>query len=355
MRADDRRVYMVTERVVTFGEIMMRLSPPGFLRFGQAHSFDVIYGGGEANVAVSLANYGVSVDYVTRLPHNDLADACVQFLRQHGVGVDKIVRGGNRIGIYFLEMGSMQRGSKVIYDRADSALATIEPGMIDWEQVFADAKWFHWTGITPAISAGAAAVCLEAIRAARDLGLTISCDLNYRRKLWKWGKRPSEVMPELVGYCDVAIGNEEDADKVFGIRAPDTNVTAAKVEAEEYFYVCTALAQRFPNLKTIGITLRGSISASHNTWSGVLWDQGVFYQALTFDVTHIVDRVGGGDSFAGGLIFGLLDFGEDRQKALDFAVAAACLKHSIFGDFNLVTIAEVEKLMGGDVSGRVSR
>jgi 2-dehydro-3-deoxygluconokinase len=361
----------MTKKVVTFGEIMMRLSPPGFLRFGQARSFDVIYGGGEANVAVSLANFGVPVDYVTRLPDNDLGDACIQYLRQYGVGVDKIVRGGDRLGIYFLEMGAVQRGSKVIYDRAGSAIATIERGMIDWEHVFADADWFHWTGITPAISEGTGDVCLEAIQVAKKMGLTVSCDLNYRKKLWKWGKAPGEVMPELVSYCDVAIGNEEDADKVFGIRDPEVDVVAGKVEADKYRYVCEELAKRFPNLKIIAITLRGSISASHNTWSGVLWacpepfdfaqdkprrgEQGEFYVAPIYEITHIVDRVGGGDAFMGGLIYGLRTYGQDRQKALDFAVAASCVKHSIFGDFNMVTVAEVEKLVAGEASGRVSR
>jgi 2-dehydro-3-deoxygluconokinase len=353
----------MAKKVVTFGEIMMRLSPPGFLRFGQARSFDVIYGGGEANVAVSLANFGVPVDYVTRLPDNDLGDACIQFLRQYGVGVDKIVRGGDRLGIYFLEMGAVQRGSKVIYDRANSAIATIERGMIDWKRAFADADWFHWTGITPAISAGTADVCLEAVQVAKKRGLTVSCDLNYRKKLWKWGKTPGEVMPELVRHCDIAIGNEEDADKVFGIKAPETDVITGKVEADKYRYVCEELAKRFPNLKTIAITLRGSISASHNTWSGVLYSPpsqgggglGGFYIAPTYDITHIVDRVGGGDSFMAGLIYGLRTYGDDHQRALDFAVAASCLKHSIVGDFNLATVAEVEKLMGGEVSGRVSR
>lgn len=342
-------------KIVTFGEIMLRLSPPGYQRFSQARSFEVIYGGGEANVAVSLANYGLPVDFVTRLPQNDIGDACLSFLRQYGVGTEHIVRGGERLGIYFLEMGSMQRGSKVVYDRAHSAISMIEPGMIDWKEVFADADWFHWTGITPAISQNTAAVCLEAVKAANELGLTVSCDLNYRKKLWKWGKSPQEVMPELVGYCDVAIGNEEDADKVFGIRAPESDVTAGKVEAEKYQYVCQKLAERFLNLKTIAITLRGSISASRNTWSAVLAHNGKFYQGLDFDITHIVDRVGGGDSFMGGLIYGLRTYGQDVQKALNFAVAASCLKHSIFGDFNLVTVEEVEKLMGGDASGRVSR
>jgi 2-dehydro-3-deoxygluconokinase len=346
---------MVSSKVVTFGEIMMRLSPPGYLRFGQARFFDVVYGGGEANVAVSLANFGVPVDYVTRLPENDLGKACIQFLRQFGVGVDKIVRGGDRLGIYFLEMGAMQRSSKVIYDRSHSAIATIARGMIDWQQAFADADWFHWTGITPAISAGAASVCLEAVQTAKEMGLTVSCDLNYRKKLWRWGRRAGEVMPELVGFCDVAIGNEEDAEQVFGVRAPETDVTAGRVDADKYRYVCEELARRFPNLRTIAITLRGSISASHNTWSGVLWDNGRFYGGPLFDVTHIVDRVGGGDSFMGGLIYGLRTYSDDPQRALDFAVAASCLKHSMFGDFNLVTVEEVGKLMAGDVSGRVSR
>ncbi len=345
----------MVKKVVTFGEIMMRLAPPGFLRFGQARSFDVIYGGGEANVAVSLANFGVPVNYVTRLPNNDLGEACIQFVRQYGVGTDHIVRGGERLGIYFLETGAAQRGSKVVYDRANSSIATIKRGMIDWRTVFADADWFHWTGITPAISEGAADVCLEAAQVAKAMGLTVSCDLNFRAKLWKWGKKAGEVMPELVRYSDIAIGNEEDADKVFGIKAPDADVSSGKVEAEGYKYVCAALAERFPNLSAIAITLRGSLSASHNTRSGVLWHKGTFYSAPVYDIVHIVDRVGGGDSFGAGLIYGLRPYGEEVQKALDFAVAASCLKHSILGDFNLVSVDEVEKLMGGDASGRVSR
>ncbi|MGQ9627077.1 MAG: PfkB family carbohydrate kinase [Anaerolineae bacterium] len=345
----------MAKKVVTFGEIMLRLSPPGQLRFVQARSFDVTYGGGEANVAISLANYGVPVDYVTRLPKNDIGDACLMFLRQFGVGTEKIVRGGERLGIYFLETGAVQRASKVIYDRDGSALATIKPGMIDWRAAFADADWFHWTGITPAISEGAAAVCLEAVQMANEMGLTISCDLNYRKNLWKWGRKPEEVMSELVRYCKIAIGNEEDAEKVFGIAAPDTDVTSGVVEAEKYRFVCEELAKRFSNLKVIAITLRGSLSASHNTWSGILWAEGQVCTAPVYQITHIVDRVGGGDAFAGGLIYGLRNFGKDWQRALDFAVAASCLKHTIVGDSNMVTVAEVENLMGGDVSGRVSR
>lgn len=342
-------------RVVTFGEIMMRLAPPGTLRFGQARSFDVIYGGGEANVAVSLAYFGVPVEYVTRLPKNDLGDACLMFLRQYGVGTSRIARGGDRLGIYFLEMGAMQRPSKVIYDRAGSSIATIQRGMLDWESALEGADWFHWTGITPAISESLADVCQEGVETARQMGLTVSCDLNYRSKLWKWGKRPGEVMPGLVQHCDVAIGNEEDAAQVFGIHAPDTDVTSGEVDAAKYRSVCEKLVERFPGLKTVAITLRGSLSASHNTWSGILWHAGQVYTAPVYDVTHIVDRVGGGDSFMAGLIYGLNTYGEDKQAALDFAVAASCLKHSIMGDFNLVTVEEVEKLMGGDVSGRVSR
>lgn len=343
------------DRVVTFGEIMMRLSPPGMQRLVQARSFDVVYGGGEANVAVSLANYGVPVEFVTRLPSNEVGQACLRFIREAGVGTDKIIFGGERLGIYFLEMGAVARGSLVLYDRANSALATIEPGMIDWDAAFAGATWFHWTGITPAISAGAAAVCLEAVQAARQLGLTVSCDLNYRNKLWKWGKKAGEVMSELVALCDVAIGNEEDAAQVFGIHAPDTDVTSGAISAEPYRMVCEQLNARFPSLQTIAITLRGSINASHNTWSGILWDRGQVYMAPTYDITHIVDRVGAGDAFMGGLIYGLLHYGADRQAALDFAVAASCLKHTIFGDVNQVTAVEVEKLMRGDASGRVSR
>lgn len=341
-------------RVITFGEIMMRLSPPGYQRFVQARSFDVVYGGGEANVAATLAQFGIPVDYITRLPANELGDACIAYLRQYGVGTDKIVRGGERLGIYFLEMGTMQRSSKVVYDRSSSSIATIQPGMLDWQAVLAGGDWFHWTGITPAISESLAQVCLEGARAAHEMGLTVSCDLNYRSKLWRWGKKAGQVMAEMVPYCDVAIGNEEDAAQVFGIHAPHADVMAGQVEADQYRYVCEKLVERFPNLKTVAITLRGSLSASHNTWSGILWHHGRLYVAPVYDITHMVDRVGGGDSFMGGLIYGLNTY-DDPQRALDFAVAASCFKHGIFGDFNVVTVDEVEKLMGGDVSGRVSR
>ena len=343
------------KKIMTFGEIMLRLSPPGALRFGQARSFDVVYGGGESNVAVTLANFGLATEFVTRLPANEIGDACLQYLRQYNVGTQYILRGGERLGIYFLETGSVMRGSQVVYDRANSSLATIKSGMVDWETVFQDAAWFHWTGITPAISEGAAGVCLEAVEAAHKMGVTVSCDLNYRAKLWKWGKPAREIMEQLVARSDVVIGNEEDADKVFGIRAPETNINTGKVSSEQYAYVCDELHKKFQNLKTIAITLRGSISASHNTWSAILWQDGRIYSAPIYNITHIVDRVGGGDSFMGGLIYGLLNFPDKPQKTLDFAVAASALKHTVFGDFNLVTVSEVEKLMKGDASGRVNR
>lgn len=342
-------------KIVTFGEIMMRLATPGYQRFVQARSFEVSYAGGEANVAVSLANYGETAEFVTRLPKNDLGEACRAFLRTYGVDTRHVAWGGERLGIYFLETGAAQRASKVVYDRAGSSIADIRPGMVDWKAVFAGADWFHWTGITPAISEGAAQACAEGIQVARQMGVTVSCDLNYRAKLWKWGKRAGEVMNELVAGCDVAIGNEEDAEKVFGIHAAETDVTSGVVDAGKYTQVCQALVEKFPRLKTVAITLRGSLSASHNTWSAVLWKDGQTYTAPTYDITPIVDRVGGGDSFMGGLIFGLRKYSADPEKALRFAVAASCLKHSIPGDFNLVSIGEVETLMGGDASGRVSR
>lgn len=344
------------KKVITFGEIMMRLSPPGHLRFSQANSFDVIYGGGESNVAVSLANYGIPVEFVTRLPQNDLGDCALGELRKRNVGTNHIIRGGERLGIYFLETGAVARGSKVVYDRAYSAISAIQPGMIDWEEVFQDAEWFHWTGITPAISQSAADVCKEAIQAANQLGITVSTDLNYRKNLWQYGVKSNEIMPDLVAGCDIVLGNEEDAEKHFDIHPEGVDVSKGDtMDAYAYESVCKQMMERFPRIKKVIVTLRGSLSASHNTWSGVLYDGQKLYKGPDFDITHIVDRVGGGDSFMGGLIYGLLTYKEDLQSALNFAVAASCLKHTIFGDANLATIAEVEKLMGGDASGRVSR
>ena len=336
---------------------MLRLSTPGYLRFGQARQFDATFGGGEANVAVSLANYGIDAAFVTRLPDNDIAKSCLKDLRSYGVDTSRIIFGGDRLGIYFLETGAVARPSKVVYDRAGSSIATIQPGMIDWKKVFEGADWFHWTGITPALSQGAADVCLEAVRAANALGVTVSCDLNYRKNLWKYGKTAGEVMPALVEGCDIILGNEEDADKVFGIKPEGFDVTATggAIDQRRFQSVGEQLMKRFPRAKKVIITLRGSINANHNTWGGVLWDGKTLYQSPRYDITHIVDRVGGGDSFMGGLIYGLLSFPGDDQKALNFAVAASCLKHTIFGDYNQVTVAEVENLMKGDASGRVAR
>ena len=347
----------MSKKIVTFGEIMLRLATPGYQRFIQSQSLNSTFGGGEANVAVSLANYGMNAEFVTRLPKNDIAEWCVSELRKYNVGTQNIIRGGERVGIYFLETGAVARASKVVYDRANSSIANIQPGMINWREVLKDADWFHWTGITPALSQGAADACLEAIKTANEMGVMVSTDLNYRKNLWKYGKKASEVMPALVEGCDVILGNEEDAEKVFGIKPEGFDVahTGGDVNAAEFESVCTQMMKKFPRAKKVIITLRGSINANHNTWGGVLYAAGKIYESKRYDITHIVYRVGGGDSFMGGLIYGLLTYPQDDQKALDFAVAASCLKHTIYGDFNLVSVAEVESLMGGDGSGRVSR
>ena len=343
------------KKVVTFGEIMLRLASPGYLRFSQSTQLEATFGGGEANVAVSLANYGIPASFVSRLPKNDIGDWAIQNLRKYNVQTQDILRGGERVGIYFLETGAVARASKVVYDRAGSAIADIQPGMLDWEAIFKDANWFHWTGITPALSEGAAATCLEGIKMANKLGVTVSTDLNFRKNLWKYGKTAAEVMPELVEGCDVILGNEEDAEKVFHIQPEGVDVTAGHVEAAAYESVCRQLVKKFPRAKKVIITLRGSINANHNTWAGTLFNGEKIFFSPQYDITHIVDRVGGGDSFMGGLICGLLTYPDDDQQALNFAVAASCLKHTIYGDFNLVTVDEVKNLMKGDGSGRVSR
>ncbi|PIB27140.1 2-dehydro-3-deoxygluconokinase [Maribacter sp. 4U21] len=347
------------KKVVTFGEIMLRLAPPGFLRFSQTNSFDAIYGGGESNVAVSLANYGIPVDFVTRLPKNDIGECAMMEMRKRGVGTNNIIYGGDRLGIYFLETGAVSRGSKVVYDRAHSAIAEIESGMIDWETVFDGIEWFHWTGITPAISQGAADVCLEALKVASSRGIMISTDLNYRAKLWNYcdATHRERIMTELTSYCHIILGNEEDAEMHFGIKPDGLHVQTEghNIKAEAFRSVCQQMMSKFPNAKKVITTLRGSISASHNTWAGVLYDGKRLFETQQYQITDIVDRVGGGDSFMGGLIYGLLTFPDNDQHALDFAVAASCLKHTIKGDANLATISEIEKLMGGDASGRVAR
>ncbi len=343
------------KKVVTFGEIMLRLATPDYLRFSQANRFNASFGGGEANVAVSLANYGIPVDFVTRIPQNDIGRACKMDLQKYGVGVNNIVYGGERLGIYFLETGAVSRGSKVIYDRANSAISEIKPGMINWDNVFEDAGWFHWTGITPAISQSAADVCLEGIKKANELGITVSCDLNFRKNLWNYGKSAGEIMPQLVAATDIILGNEEDAEKVLGIKPEGVDVTGGRIEGAAYKSVSKQIMEKFPRCKKVITTLRGSVNANHNSWSGVLWNGKELIEAPTYQITHIVDRVGGGDSFMGGLIYGLLTYNNDDSKALNFAVAASCFKHTVYGDYNQVTVEEVEKLMSGDASGRVAR
>lgn len=338
-------------RVITFGEIMMRLNPEGYLRFVQAERFEATYAGGEANVAVSLANYGVDASFVTKVPGHEIGQLPVNALRRYGVDTSNIVRGGERLGVFFAEKGASQRASKIIYDRAGSAIAKATSADFDWQRIFDGADWFHWTGITPALGGELPAICLEACRAAKKAGLTVSCDLNYRKKLWS-REEANRVMTELMPYVDICIANEEDAKDVFGISAADTDLNAGKLNHGAYISVAQQLTERF-GFKKVAITLRGSLSASDNDWAGMLYSNGEASFSPTYRV-HIVDRVGGGDSFGGGLIYALLA-GYDDQKAINFAVAASCLKHSIDHDFNLVSVSEVELLANGNASGRVQR
>lgn len=343
---------MSTPSVVTFGEIMLRLSTPGFSRFLQASTFEVNYGGGEANVAASLAQFGLNASYVTRLPKHEIGEAALQTLRKYGVDTSAILRGGDRLGIYFLESGASQRPSKVIYDRAGASIAEIKPGMVDWSQVFAGKNWFHVTGITPALGATAAEATLEAVQMAKKMGLTVSCDLNYRKKLWTT-EEAGRVMRGVMAHVDVAIANEEDCHMVFGIHAEGSNVDAGVIDADKYREVASKMLAMFPNLKKVAITLRESLSASDNHWSAVLFDGTDFLQSRRYAI-RIVDRVGGGDSFAAGLIYGLAT-GKSQADALEFAVAASCLKHTIPGDINVCSVAEVEALIKEGGSGRVQR
>jgi 2-dehydro-3-deoxygluconokinase len=341
-------------KVVTFGEIMLRLSTPGFKRFVQSDSLDVNFGGGEGNVAAALAGYGLESYFVSRLPRHEIGQAAVNHLRRFGVRDEYIVRGGERVGIYFLETGASQRASKVIYDRADSAVTGMRPEDLDWEAVFEGAKWFHWTGITPALGENAQACLRAALEAAKRKGVTVSCDLNFRKKLWTT-EQAQVVMRPLMEHVDVCIANEEDADKSLGERAGETHVEAAHLDEEGYFRLAERLREKYA-FEAVAITLRESFSASRNGWSALMLDGRDCrepYRTPQYDI-EIVDRVGGGDSFASGLIYALLTKA-DTRRALDFAVAASCLKHSIPGDFNLVSAEEVEKLAGGDASGRVER
>lgn len=341
----------MAKKVITFGEIMLRLAPEGYYRFVQADTFGATYGGGEANVAVSLANYGFDAKFITKLPKHEIGQAAVNSLRKYGVDTSYIARGGDRVGIYFLEKGASQRPSKVIYDRAGSSIATASREDFNWKEIFDGAEWFHFTGITPALNDEVAAICLDACKAAKEAGLTVSCDLNYRNKLWS-KEKAGQVMGELCQYVDVCIANEEDAADVFGIKAADTDVTKGEVNHEGYKDVAKQLADRF-GFSKVAITLRESISANDNKWSAMLYDGNDFYFSKKYTM-HIVDRVGGGDSFGGGLIYAMLS-GFAPQDAIEFAVAASCLKHTVEGDYNLVSAAEVKTLAGGDGSGRVQR
>jgi 2-dehydro-3-deoxygluconokinase len=338
-------------KVVTFGEIMLRLAPEGYYRFVQAASYGATYGGGEANVAISLANFGIDAAFVTKLPKHEIGQAAVNTLRQFGVDTSKIVRGGDRVGIYFLEKGASQRASKVIYDRAGSSIAKASPGDFDWNRIFDGVSWFHFTGITPALGDNVAEICAEALKAARAKGITVSCDLNYRKNLWS-REKAGEVMGKLVTSVNVCIANEEDASDVFGIKAKNTDITSGSLSHDGYREVAGTLADRF-GFKKVAITLRESVSANDNNWAGMLFDGKDYCFSKKYPV-HIVDRVGGGDSFGAGLIYGSLR-GWASRETLEFAVAASCLKHSIEGDFNQITVDEAQKLAGGDASGRVQR
>ncbi len=339
------------KKTVCFGELMLRLAPEGYLRFTQADTFGATYGGGEANVAVSLANYGTPATYVTKLPKNDIGQAAVNSLRRYGVDTSDIVRGGPRVGIYFLEKGASQRPSKVVYDRAGSSIALAEKADFDWKAILEGADWFHFTGITPALGDNVAEITLEAVKTAKEMGLTVSCDLNYRKNLWSKAKA-GEVMAQLMPYVDVCIANEEDAGDVFNIHATGTDITGGKLSHDGYISVAQQLTERFGFAK-VAITLRESISASDNNWAAMLYSKGEACFSKKYPI-HIVDRVGGGDSFGAGLIYGLKSSKSDAE-ALEFAVAASCLKHTIEGDYNMVSVDEVEKLAGGDGSGRVQR
>jgi 2-dehydro-3-deoxygluconokinase len=348
----------MSQRIVTFGEIMLRLKSPGFERLFQSPVLEATFGGGEANVAVSLANFGDAVSYVTVLPKNPIGEVCKNELSRFGVDTRWIAAGGERLGTYYLETGANQRPSVVVYDRAYASIAVAPPDCLNWPNIFAGAAWFHVTGITPAISANAAELTLEAVRTAKEMNLTVSCDYNYRKNLWKYGKKAPEVMREIVRYVDVGIANEEDCQKSLGVQIPagsmEAAIEAGKLDLEHYRCLAEQALDIFPNLKKQAITLRQSLSANHNGWSACLHNRAEFLVSRHYDITHIVDRVGGGDAFSAGLIHSL-NAGQDDRAALEFAVAASCLKHSIPGDFNRVSAAEVEKLVKGDASGRVQR
>ena len=338
-------------KIITFGELMLRLAPENYLRFVQSEKYEATFGGAEANVAVSLANYGMDVAFVSKLPAHEIGQAAVNSLRKYGVDTTYVARGGERVGIYYCEKGASQRPSKVIYDRAYSSIATAQKADFDWDKIFGGASWFHFTGITPALSDGVADICLQACKKAKEKNITVSCDLNFRKKLWS-KEKAGAVMGELCKYVDYCIANEEDAKDVFGIEAENSDITGGKLDKEGYISVAEKLTEKF-HFKGVAITLRESKSANDNDWSGMLYTGGKAYFSKKYSM-HIVDRVGGGDSFGGGLIYSLVS-GYESQKATEFAVAASCLKHSIEGDYNMVSLAEVNALANGNATGRVQR
>ncbi|PKQ65038.1 2-dehydro-3-deoxygluconokinase [Labilibaculum filiforme] len=341
----------MNNKVITFGEVMLRLATPEYKRFSQSNSFVATFGGGEVNVSVSLANFGIPTAYVTRLPNNDIGKSCKEKLNEFGIDTSHIVFGGERLGIYYLETGAVARGSKVVYDRENSVFTSLEKGMINWDEVFKDACWFHWTGITPAISPGATRVLEEALEKANEKGITVSCDVNYRSKLWKEGIKAEEVMPRLIAKTNVLIGNEFDAEKVLGIR----NKLPVGVEYSKFTFelIAKQLMQKYPRLEKVITTRRGTISANHNSWVGILFNGEKVFESPTYQMTHIVDRVGGGDALMAGLIYGFLNWPNNDQKTICFAVAASFLKHTISGDGNDVCIEEVKQLVKGDLAGKI--
>ncbi|MDR0764390.1 MAG: sugar kinase [Synergistaceae bacterium] len=343
----------MTKKYVTFGELMLRLSPAGHEVLFQTPRLEATFGGAEANVAVSLANYGESVDFVTALPRNPVADAAIRELRAFGVGTSRIARKGERVGIYYAETGASMRQSKVVYDRAHSSISEISPDEFKWDDIFKDAHWFHTTGITPALSRNAAEATLEAMKAARAHGVKISCDLNYRKKLWKWGRSPEEVMTELASQVDVLIANEEDCQKCLGIEL-DIDVTKGSIDASKYRELARRVTARFPNVERFAVSLRESLSADWNNWSVVMADKNGFYTSKKYEIRDIVDRIGGGDSFGAGLIWGLDNLGGPLET-VEFAAAASALKHTIYGDYNMISLDDVKNLAAGDASGRVQR
>lgn len=345
------------KRIVTFGEVLLRLTPPDCLRLKQTDMLNVSFGGSEANVAASLANFGQDVEFVTRLPLNEVGEACLASLRKAGLSTQHILRGGERLGIYFLEEGAAMRASRVVYDRADSAFATLKPGMIDWEQIFADADWFHWSGIVPAVSQQAADVCMEAIEVADRMGLTICCDLNYRKNLWQYGKSALEVMPAMVAKSDVIFGAMSEYKNTLGISDVTFTATSAdyQYDKEGFLRECQLIESQYPRCKKMFVGLRNSMSVNHDVLGTVLYSDGTIKTSAVYDVDHVVDKVGVGDALVAGMIYGLIAYPDNDQLALEFAMAASALKNTVRGDANEVTVAEVESLMGGNTSGRVSR